>query len=86
MKDWDYYNNMCFSQPISDVKSKRRAMILEQHMNLYFLPRYVSAKPSFKSWSDERVMTVAGTGWYWQPLATNLHSGDQSQVVISALT
>ena len=67
------YNTMCFSQPTSDVE--RRAMILGQLMDLYLLPRYVSAKPSFKSWSDERVVTVAGTGWYWQPLATNLHSG-----------
>ena len=75
---------MCFSQPTSDVE--RRAMILGQLMDLNLLPRYVSANPSFKSWSDECMVTVAGTGWYWQPLATNFHSGNQSQVVVSALT
>ena len=30
-----------------------------------------------KSWGDGRVATAAGTGWCWEPLATDLHPGGQ---------
>ena len=74
------YSTMCFSWFPSEAE--RRVMMLGQLMALYFLPRFTSV-PTPKSWSDECVVTVAGAGWHWKSLATNLQSRGRSQVVVS---
>ena len=64
------YSTMCFSWFPS--KAERRVMMLGQLMAL-LLHAQVTSVPTPKSWSDECVVTVAGAGWHWEPLATSLH-------------
>ena len=45
------------------------------------MTRCVSFYQPTKPWGDGGVLTVAGTGWCWRPLDTNLHLGGQGESV-----